>query len=123
MSKNIKILVGLLTILPFLGFGFYIWSFVKIFMSIAHEGAPDSVAMSSQFVSIFTILLLTVLVSIGLLVFYIVHAVKNKSLTSDERLMWILLFVFISTIAFMIYWAMKIWNEDAPKTEAIKDDI
>jgi TM2 domain-containing membrane protein YozV len=123
MSKNIKLLVGLLTLLPFIGFAFYIWTFIKIFMSIASSGAPDSMAISSNFVSIFTILLLTVLMSIGLLVFYIVHAVKNKSLTSDERLMWILLFVFISTIAFMIYWALKIWNNEAPKTEAIKDTI
>jgi TM2 domain-containing membrane protein YozV len=123
MSKNIKLLVGLLTLLPLIGFAFYIWTFIKIVTSIASAGAPDSVALSSDFVSIFTMLLLTVLMSIGLLVFYIVHAVKNKSLTSDERLMWILLFVFISTIAFMIYWALRIWNEEAPKTEAIKDEI
>jgi TM2 domain-containing membrane protein YozV len=123
MSKNIKLLVGLLTLLPLIGFGFYIWTFIKIFMSIASAGAPDAVAIGSDFMPIITTLLLTVLMSIGLLVFYIVHAVKNKSLTSDERLMWILLFVFISTIAFMIYWALKIWNEEAPKTEAIKDEI
>jgi uncharacterized membrane protein len=112
MSKSIKIVVGLLTLLPIVGVIFYLWFFFRMFTSIvANTGAPDAIAMEDNFTSFFSMLLLMMAFNIGLLIFYIVHVVKNKALTSDERLMWILLFIFISFISFGIYWALKIWGE------------
>jgi hypothetical protein len=113
MSKNIKIVVGLLTLLPLMGIIFYMWAFFRMFMSIATSGgAPDAVGFQENFASFFGTLLFIMVLNIGLLIFYIVHVVKNKALTSDERLMWILLFIFISFISFGIYWALKIWGEE-----------
>jgi uncharacterized membrane protein len=112
MSKNIKIVVGLLTLLPIVGVIFYLWFFFRMFTSIVtNAGAPDTIAMGDNFASFFSMLLFIMALNIGLLIFYIVHVVKNKALTSDERLMWILLFIFISFISFGIYWALKIWGE------------
>jgi hypothetical protein len=116
MSKSIKIVVGLFTLLPLVGIIFYMWAFFRMFVSIAtSDGAPDAVAFGENIASFFGILLFFMVLNIGLLIFYIVHVVKNKALTSDERLMWILLFIFISFISFGIYWALKIWGE-AEKT-------
>jgi hypothetical protein len=111
MSKSIKILVGILTFLPLVGTIFYLWAFFRMFTAIiANAGAPDAIGLSDNFASFFSSLLLMMAFNIGLLVFYIVHVVQNKALTSDERLMWILLFIFISFISFGIYWALKIWG-------------
>jgi uncharacterized membrane protein len=116
MSKSIKIVVGLLTLLPLVGTIFYLWFFFRMFTSIVtNADAPDAIAMGDNFASFFSMLLFMMAFNIGLLIFYIVHVVKNKALTSDERLMWILLFIFISFISFGIYWALKIWGE-ADKT-------
>jgi uncharacterized membrane protein len=112
MSKSIKIVVGLLTLLPLVGTIFYLWAFFRMFTAIATSaGAPDAIAIEDNFTSFFSMLLFMMAFNIGLLIFYIVHVVKNKALTSDERLMWILLFIFISFISFGIYWALKIWGE------------
>jgi tellurite resistance protein TehA-like permease len=120
MSKNTKILVGVLTILPFISIIAYIWAMIKMISEISNAGsAPDALAFSG-FASMFIMIGITVLLSIGLLIYYIVHAVNNKSLTSEERLMWILLFVFISTIAFMIYWVLRIWQDKDERIESNK---
>jgi hypothetical protein len=112
MSKNIKIVVGLLTLLPLVGIIFYMWAFFRMFVAITtNAGASDAVAFEENFASFFGMLMLIMVFNIGLLIFYIVHVVQNKALTSDERLMWILLFIFISFISFGIYWALKIWGE------------
>jgi hypothetical protein len=120
MSKNTKILVGILTILPFISFIFGIWLSISMITQFDHSSnAPDTAALRSL-ASFAIILGFAILLSIGLLIYYIVHAVNNKSLTSEERLMWILLFVFISTIAFMIYWVLRIWQEKDPIIEPDK---
>jgi hypothetical protein len=120
MSKNTKILVGILTILPFISFIFGIWLSISMITQFDHsDSAPDTAALRGL-ASFAIILGFAILLSIGLLIFYIVHAVNNKSLTSEERLMWILLFVFISTIAFMIYWVLKIWQDNGERIESNK---
>jgi hypothetical protein len=120
MSKNTKILVGVLTFLPFVSFIFNIWYFLKIITELSHSGNAPDTAVFNGFTSFAAILSFTILLSIGLLIYYIVHAVNNKALTSDERLMWILLFIFISTIAFMIYWVLKIWQDKGERIESNK---
>ena len=73
-----------------------------------HNVAPDAEALRG-ILSMAILLVFSVLLSIGLLIFYIVHAVNNKKLESNERIIWVLLFVFVPTIAFMIYWVLRIW--------------
>jgi hypothetical protein len=120
MSKNTKILVGILTILPFISFIFGIWLSISVITQFDHSSnAPDTAALRGL-ASFAIILGFAILLSIGLLIYYIVHAVNNKSLSSEERLMWILLFVFISTIAFMIYWILRIWQDKSERIESDK---
>ena len=110
MSKNTKIVVGILTLLPLIG----IFLYIGLAVSFIYKGdgfAPDGAGLSQNIIWMVAMLGLTILLGFGLLIFYIVHAVNNKKLDSNERIMWILLFVFVSTIAFMIYWVLKIWQD------------
>ena len=53
--------------------------------------------------------IMVVLLSIGSLIFYIVHAVKNPNLQHNNLLLiWILLFIFASGIGQLIYWIVEI---------------
>ena len=55
---------------------------------------------------------LMVLISLGSLVFYIVHASQNPNLKQNNLLLvWILLFVFASGLGQLIYWIIEILNK------------
>ena len=128
MSKNTKIVVGILTLLPLIGILFYIGLVISFIGTQGDGFAPDGAGLSKNIIWMVVMLGLSILLGIGLLIFYIVHAVNNKKLDSNERIMWILLFVFVSTIAFMIYWVLRIWQEkdsEVPTTrsEFLDDEI
>lgn len=63
--------------------------------------------------SIFLIFIfVAILVSLGSLVFYIVHAANNPNLRENNLLLvWILLFIFANGIGQLIYWIIEIVNK------------
>ena len=122
MSKNTKIVVGILTVLPLIG----IFLYIGLAVSFIYKGdgfAPDGAGLSQNIIWMVSMLGLSIVLGIGLLIFYIVHAVNNKKLDSNERIMWILLFVFVSTIAFMIYWVLKIWQDKDSEVPATRSEF
>lgn len=66
----------------------------------------------------FFMIFLVVVISVGSLIFYIIHATKNPNLKHDNLLLvWILLFIFASGIGQMIYWIVEILaKKDPPVT-------
>jgi len=64
-------------------------------------------------ISVFVIFILLALVlSLGSLVFYIVHAANNPNLRENNMLLiWILLFIFANGIGQLIYWIIEIINK------------
>jgi hypothetical protein len=55
---------------------------------------------------------LAVLLSVGSLVFYIVHAAQNPNLKYNNLLLvWILLFVFANGLGQLIYWIIEVVNK------------
>jgi len=60
----------------------------------------------------FLYILVAILVSLGSLVFYIVHAANNPNLRENNMLLvWILLFVFANGIGQLIYWIVEVINK------------
>lgn len=65
----------------------------------------------------FGFIILIILISLGSLIFYIVHAVQNPNLKGDSLLVvWILLFVFLSGIGQLIYWIVEILGKRETNT-------
>ncbi|MFT3704119.1 MAG: hypothetical protein QM802_17260 [Agriterribacter sp.] len=123
MSKSAKILLGILTLLPIVGMGFYILAFFKTFAEISHQTiTSDGINQTlpfdffRQFFSVAIWAILSGLLSIGLLIYYIIHVVNNKIIDGNERLVWILVFIFAGMIGFPIYWYMRIWQEHPGET-------
>jgi hypothetical protein len=115
LSQGQKILIGILTLLPFLFVPyliFQIFSFVMTTISNDSMGIDPQpeVILSAIFSFIFPIILLSLL-SLGLFIFYIVHTINNKNMETAERIIWILLFLFVGFIIFPIYWFIRIWND------------
>jgi hypothetical protein len=65
----------------------------------------------------FLFIFVFILVSIGSLVYYIVHAANNPNLRENNMLLiWILLFVFANGIGQLIYWIVEIINKREHQT-------
>jgi hypothetical protein len=79
-------------------------------LEVAAEEAPMAF-FGGIGVFLFSIFL-GVILSVGSLVFYIVHAVQNPNLKQNNLLLiWILLFVFANGIGQLIYWIIEIVNK------------
>ncbi len=111
MSKNGKIFLGVLTFLPIISLLMTIGFMVNAFSIVQTNGAPDAEALSDSFRGLLILTVIGIFLSIGLLIYYIIHAVNNKKLTDNERVIWVILFIFISNIAFIIYWILRIWQD------------
>ena len=122
MTKNKKVLLGILSFLPFIFFIVYMSTFLSfMFEMVRHEefsdgGSEFPAAFTSNIIGIVVSAIIMGLLSLGVLVFFIIHAINNPIVKSDERIIWILLFIFLGMVVFPIYWYMKIWKQ--PTVEA-----
>jgi len=94
---------------------FFIVSYFILFFSIIEmvnnsdaEGISASL-ITGDFWIFFILIMLMLLISLGGLIFYIMHAVQNPNLKQGNLLIvWILLFVFVGTIGKLVYWIVEI---------------
>lgn len=109
LSKSQKILVGFLTLLPFVMLPYFLFKFFTLALRMAeYDGRADEEEILYVVLSFILPIIIMTLLSIGLLIFYIVHLIKNKNLDNNERIIWVLLFVFLGLFAFPIYFFLKI---------------
>lgn len=81
---------------------------------MAEEDAP--LAVFGGLGIFFLLLFLVVIISLGSLVFYIVHASRNPRLKHNNMLVvWILLFVFANGLGQLIYWIIEILSVKDPQ--------
>lgn len=91
----------------------YIIFILQIFAAEGND-LGDSGFLSASYILenmflIFLFIMGSILVYLGSLVFYIVHAVLNPNLKENNLLLvWILLFVFVNGIGQLIYWCIEI---------------
>lgn len=120
MSKSYKTWTGILGIIPFLLFivyiGWFFTSFTDIMVTAMNQEQPP---IEAEFIkSMMSIILIAIamgMCTLAAMIVYIINAANNKALESGERIMWILLFVFVGLLAFPLYWFLRI--KDAPQKE------
>ena len=123
MTKPAKIFLGIITFLP-LVFGIcclvYYLLAIRDMIMLMPVSPDDSRRFAQSYIShifsgpLVTFAILSFVTHIGLMIYYIVHVVTYKVKTEGEKVMWILLFVFIGTIAFIIYFFMRVVPLPAP---------
>ncbi|WP_088341997.1 hypothetical protein [Robiginitalea sediminis] len=80
------------------------------------DGPPMAVFGGIGF--LLAMVFLMIAVSLGSLVFYIVHAVKNPNMQHNNLLLvWILLFIFANGIGQLIYWIVEILGKKDTPTQ------
>jgi len=114
MSRGSKLLIGILSFLPIILLIVFLASIFTMVPTMMqwdnHEPEPQRVF--STFAPMFFLGILMSLLSIGLLVFFIMHLVRNKVMDSTEKIIWILVFIFAGMVGYPIYWYMRIWKNE-----------
>ena len=114
MSRSSKAFVGFLSFLPIVllivFFGMLLSIFPRVFEWEKNEPVPQEVI--TVFGPIFFLGVIMGILSLGLLVFFIMHLVRNKLMDGTERVIWILVFLFAGIVGYPIYWYMRVWKEE-----------
>lgn len=98
-------------LLLFIGYGVFLFS---ILTNLPRGGEPDPSTVVGGIGVFLIIILVMILISLGSMVFYIVHAANNPNLRENNLLLvWILLFIFASGIGQLIYWIVEILSKPA----------
>lgn len=100
-------------IVTLIGYAFFIFTVVTHIPEVEQTGNVSPSVILGKIGGFMLLVLLTVLISLGSLIFYIIHAVQNQNLADSNLLVvWILLFVFVSGIGQLIYWIVEILGKN-----------
>ena len=105
MQKSTKLLLGAATLWPFVYmFLFFILVFSMLFLGPGAERVMPFV---------FVLHMLTILLVLGLTVFYIVDIFKNERVEKDKKVLWAMVIFFGNMVAMPVYWYLYVWKEAA----------
>jgi hypothetical protein len=97
----------------FIAISFYLGALIYFFghmPELENSGNVSAFILGNIWIFIIFIFM-AVLISMGSLVFYIVHAVQNPNLKENNLLLvWILLFIFLGGISQLLYWIIEVVN-------------
>src|SRR4249920_1563257 len=114
MSRSSKIILGILSFLPFLLLIFYmgaVFNFVLEMIQISHQSEkPDAVFMWTRMAGVFIWAIVLGILTLGLKIYYIIHAINNKLIDQTEKIVWVLVFIFFGIVGYPAYWISRIWN-------------
>lgn len=107
------LIIGLVTIWPVVYMIVFMASFSFLFLRMASEPAQDSAQDAFRYLMVAHFA--TMLVMIGLLVFYIVHLFKNVYVKDDRRVLWGLVLFMGAPVAMPVYWWVYLWHIPASR--------
>lgn len=115
MSRNSKIITGILSFLPLIMLFVVLIKafsmFPEFFYWDRHE--PDPYIVFSTLWPLIIISIIAAIIKLGALIFFIIHMLNNARVHTNERVIWVLVFIFTGGVGYPIYWYMRIWREDA----------
>ncbi|MDH3493757.1 MAG: hypothetical protein OEM82_09425 [Acidobacteriota bacterium] len=106
MTKFRKKLLGILTAWPFA----YMFLFF-LFVLAAIVLAPGGDGFAVLFALVLPIHFLTILLIIGLQIFYLIDVFKNDRVKKDHKVVWVIALFLGGLFAMPVYWYMNIWKE------------
>jgi len=113
VSKVAKIIIGLLSFLPIVLTLVLVVTVVNQIPEFL-EWERYEPGFRTIFMTISPIIIIAVvlsLLSLGLLIFFIIHMINHKKMEPIEKLIWILIFLFVGIVGYPVYWFLRIWNE------------
>jgi H+/Cl- antiporter ClcA len=113
MTKTSRGWLGILTFLPIVLLFAYMFSVAFIVVDAIRYG-DENLRQLPWLSNVFWMVIIALalgLLSFGLLIYYVIHAINNKKIDSNEKVIWVLVFVVGTIVAFPIYYFMRIVRE------------
>src|SRR5690554_1758224 len=115
MGHSKKVFLGILTFLPLILLLGYFVIFFKFFLTMMSNTSDNPfhqdempVMFFANLFWMFVLIGLSVLISLGIMIYYIIHANKNPRLDSNQKIMWTLILIFVNSIGSIVYYFMEI---------------
>jgi len=132
ISKAVKILVGVLTLLVVL-IPFVIMPAVMMFL-VFGAGFPflDSQAMPSPYaveallpvmMVFYPLMMCYSFGQMGLQVFYVIHEIKNKAMTDTFRILFVIGTFFLPYVAMPIYFIAYLWKDKGQEAQIVQASL
>lgn len=120
MNKSSKVWYGILSILPLIFFIAYFITFISFFFTLINQSSSSTVQpLPTAFLPMFVVLFLAVITMLINIVIFLIHAINNKTVTDNERLIWIIMFIFLGFVAFPVYWYMRIYKTSTATSSSL----
>lgn len=104
VAKPMAAFIGLLTAWPPI-------YFVGVMAALVGAGGdPALMTDTATFDLMFRLHLLTMLVTFGLMAYFVVHLFNNDRLSPDRRLLWLVVLFLGNMFAFPVYWLLYVWR-------------
>ena len=108
MSRSKKIWLGIFTLLPVLCIGLYIFFFFSFFLNISGGNIPnESEVFPKNFLFMFLMVIVALISGFIMMIYYIIH-VNKSGMSSDNKLIWILILVLSSGLGNIVYYLIEI---------------
>lgn len=113
MRESTKYVLGAATIWPLLFSVFFVFFVISLFINPPFDtvAADGSVRMPANFYLMMVLNMVTGFLTLGMMVFYIVHAVRNLELTQDRKVLWVLGLFFATILVMPVYFYIYFWRE------------
>jgi hypothetical protein len=109
MGKTGKLLLGAVTLWPIVYMFIF---FILIFSTILFRPEPGAGSgMPPMIAWIFGLHILTMLLIMGLTIFYIVDVFRNNRVDKDKKALWAIVIFLGNMVGMPIYWYLYIWKD------------
>jgi hypothetical protein len=124
-----SIVLGIVSFAPLVGFAAALVTFLTLFLRLKAAAddpfGPEPTGLDSGFSLYMVLVLMSALASMVACVALIVDALTSVSVTSDQRIMWVVVLVLANVVAFPIYWYVIHWRAhrrpvSAPSSRSIE---
>ncbi len=112
MNSIQKFWLGFFTFLPILFvvifFGFFFTVFLENIEALENNQGEFPMEFMQSLGWFILLILVMAIVSLGIKIYYIVHANNNNANDTTKKVMWTLILIFVGTVGAIIYYFMEI---------------
>lgn len=118
-SRPATILIGIASIWPIVYMCFFMGFMAYSFSTMEQPGQKTGgFGFPALFKYVFVLHLLTMLLMFVLMAVYIIHAFRTDLISSDKKILWVIILFFGGILACPIYWYLYMWRQRPPVTPA-----
>jgi hypothetical protein len=111
MSRIKKIWLGIASFWPIIYMALFIlFAFLMVLLAPGSGGELEGV-FAIMFLLLMLIHFITIALILGLMIYYIIDAVKSESLSQNGKIGWIVALFFGGFFAMPFYWYLNIWKK------------